>query len=140
MRAIGLVALTLLVACAGRLVQTDVVPAGAVVVRAFWLADSLRPTGMIQVLAYEGTPTNRGKLLANLRVDSASSASLVGLPEGPTALRVASIGFYSQLIPVTVRSGCPDTVTVYMPLANDDIGPATSRPGRWRIDGCRSGA
>ena len=113
---------------------------GTVVVRAYWLSDSTRATPMIQVLAYAGTPTQRGALLLDQRVDTANWVTLAKLPIGPVALSVTSIGFYRQLIPVTVRSDCPDTVMVYMPSVQDEIIPETPRLGRWRLSSCRPGA
>jgi hypothetical protein len=81
--------------------------AGGIVVRAFWISDSLRATRMVQVLAYEGTPEQRGALLTNQRADTANWVALVGLPTGGAVLTVASIGFDRQLVPVTIRAGCP---------------------------------
>jgi len=93
---------------------------------------------MLSVYVYEGTPAERGALLASHRVDTASIATLTGLPRRPLVLTVASIGFDRQLIPVAIRPGCPDTVSVFMPLSFFDS--TEPQPGRWRVDRCRSGA
>jgi hypothetical protein len=111
---------------------------GSIVVHTYWLSDTTKPTGMLSVFSYEGTPAERGALLVSQRVDTANSVTLTGLPTRQLVLTVASIGFDRQLIPIAIRRGCPDTLTVYMPLSYFDS--TEPRPGRWRVDSCRSGA
>jgi hypothetical protein len=135
-------ALLIVNACASSSRPSAAVPSseGGVVVRAYWLSDSTRATTMIQVRAHEGTPAERGALLQDQRVDSTNVVLLSELPARNIVLTVLSIGFDRQLIPVAIRPGCPDTITVWMPLSMNGPGPYEPRVGRWQIARCTSGA
>ena len=113
-------------------------PGGIVVVRAFALPDSA-PLRMVSAQVRRPGDGAEGPPLAARRRDGANEAALGPLPPGRAVVYVHSVGFDSQAVPVAVRAGCTDTVTVLLPPSPASLFPVAPRPGRWWVRGCPRG-